>query len=344
MRLRRAAALAVGCAGWMLAIAGHAGAHDLGLARVELRELGDARYELRASVTQPFDPDRLAPQLPDRCESQSLGVTARGPLRVELLARIDCSGPALGPGDAIALPWGRSGALVIAHWADGREARRFFQNGAGGVVTIPLSALGPAAPARLDTARSYALLGVEHILLGWDHLAFVLALGLLASGWKLVRLVTAFTLGHSASLSLAALGWVKIPVPPVEACIALSVAFLAREAVLLQRGRRPGHHGAFVIGAFGLLHGLGFASALSQAGVLRPELWLGLASFNAGVEIGQLLFLGLVAGVVAGLRRAPQRAGVRAGIRLAKVQTATAYALGVVGLFWTLERVTGFAG
>ena len=126
-------------------------------------------------------------------------------------------------------------------------------------MKVPLGWSQVRLRGSFDVARSYFLLGVEHILSGWDHLAFVLCLCLLARGWRLVKLVTGFTLGHSVSLALAAFDAVRLPSPPTEACIALSIAFVAREALLPRALRR---HGPGMVFAFGLLHGLGFAGAL----------------------------------------------------------------------------------
>ena len=151
-------------------------------------------------------------------------------------------------------------------------------------------------------------------------------------GWNLVKLVTAFTIGHSVTLALAVLGVVHVPVPPVEASIALSIAFVAREAI-----RREGtlRHGVLLVFAFGLLHGLGFASALAASGIARGELLLGLLTFNVGVEFGQLAFVLAVAGVIWIVRRAPRRDVWR---------PVSAYALGVMGFFWVTERVIGMLG
>jgi hydrogenase/urease accessory protein HupE len=181
----------------------------------------------------------------------------------------------------------------------------------------------------LATAARYLSLGIEHILLGWDHLAFVLALCLLATRRELVKLVSAFTLGHSVTLALAALGWLAIPAPPIEACIALSIVYVARQALL---PRAALHHGVGIVLCFGLLHGLGFASALRESGIERGELLLGLLSFNLGVEIGQLGFVLAFLLLAAGLRQPLTR----------RLVPATAFGLGSLGIYWTLERIAGF--
>jgi methylamine dehydrogenase heavy chain len=210
-------------------------------------------------------------------------------------------------------------------------------HGAGGRVLLPLAEAAVVERSLADVASEYTSLGVVHILEGMDHLAFVLCLCLLTSGTRLLLLVTSFTLGHSFSLALAYLGVVSLPVPPVEAIIALSIAFMAREAFIARRNDDDSikarlRHVA-VVGAFGLLHGLGFASVLDGLGVSPLERTTGLVFFNLGVEIGQLLF---VAGVV-GLMTLARHISLHAPLR-----TAALFAVGTLGAFWTLERVSGF--
>src|SRR5262249_12390020 len=143
--------------------------------------------------------------------------------------------------------------------------------------------------------------GIEHILFGFDHLLFVLALILIVRNTRLLLLtVTAFTVAHSITLSLATLGVVHVPRPPVEACIALSILLLASEIVRSQRSQ-PSLTARWpwaVAFSFGLLHGLGFASALIDVGLPQGEVPLALFAFNLGVEAGQLAFIAAVVGVI----------------------------------------------
>ncbi|MEQ9563465.1 MAG: HupE/UreJ family protein, partial [Woeseiaceae bacterium] len=145
-----------------------------------------------------------------------------------------------------------------------------------------------------EVAATYAFLGVEHILLGIDHLLFVLALLLIVDGWrKLVATVTSFTVAHSITLGAATLGLVKVPQAPVEAVIALSILFVAMEIVHWRQGR-PGltRQWPWIVAfAFGLLHGFGFAGALSSIGLPDHAIPVALLFFNLGVEAGQLLFI-----------------------------------------------------
>ena len=209
----------------------------------------------------------------------------------------------------------------------------FLRGEVGGDIVLPATVLLGEQNTGLQVAWRYLTLGVEHILFGWDHIALVLGLCLLASGWSLFRLVTAFTIGHSITLSLASIGWVNLPLPPVEACIALSVALIARLALVKPTGSNSGVPMGFAIG---LLHGLGFASALSAAGLGRYDLLIGLVSFNLGVEIGQLLFIGAVLLAC--------RIVAESWLWGGRVRAATAFGVGTLGMYWTLERTLLLGG
>ena len=179
--------------------------------------------------------------------------------------------------------------------------------------------------ANTEASGGFLFVGLRHMLMGWDHLAFVLALLLLVSGWRrLLVTITAFTVGHSVTLALAVTGRVVLPAAPVEACIALSVLLLAVE-LTHERETLTRRFPWLVAGAFGLLHGLGFAGALTEIGLPADGLLWALLSFNVGVELGQLAVAGAV---LAGLRLVP-RLPVR----------ALAYGLGGLSAAWTMERV-----
>ncbi len=200
----------------------------------------------------------------------------------------------------------------------------------------------PEQPSTFEVVQTYLVLGVEHILLGIDHLLFVLALLLLVNGFgRLVATVTAFTVAHSITLGAATLGFVHVPSAPVEAIIALSILFLASE---LAR-RRTVAEGAvdanltnrfpwLVAFAFGLLHGFGFAGALSEVGVPEQAVPLALLFFNVGVELGQLLFIAAVFGFAWLVRLT--------AVSVPQIwQRAVAYGIGSVAAFWVVERTLG---
>ena len=195
-------------------------------------------------------------------------------------------------------------------------------------------------PGAGSVAWTYFVLGVEHILLGIDHLLFVLALLLIVGGWKkLIGTITAFTIAHSITLALATLGFADVPGPPVEAIIALSIVFVAAEII---RGRN-GHPGLtakspwIVAFTFGLLHGFGFAGALSDVGLPQTSIPLALLTFNLGVEAGQLLFVAAMVTFWLIVRRVGKRASPPRWIEL-----VPPYAIGGMAAFWMIERVVGF--
>jgi hydrogenase/urease accessory protein HupE len=205
-----------------------------------------------------------------------------------------------------------------------------------------------AAPGALEVCRTYLVLGVEHILFGIDHLLFVLALLILVKGWRrLVGTITAFTVAHSMTLAAATLGFVHVPSKPVEATIALSIVFVACEIV----HRRQGRSGLtemwpWVIAfSFGLLHGLGFAGALREVGLPQNAIPLALLFFNIGVELGQLLFIGIVMAVITLAVRAAREFGQRNVAPqsvFAWCENISAYAIGAVAAFWLIERTLSF--
>ena len=210
-----------------------------------------------------------------------------------------------------------------------------------------------AATAGSDTG-GFFLLGVEHILGGIDHLLFVFCLLLWVRGfWPLLRTITGFTVGHSVTLSLATLGWVQLPGPPIEACIALSIVFLA--STLARRRQLQGAAASdrrpwLVAMAFGLLHGFGFASALAQVGLPTQGLALALLNFNLGVEAGQLLFVAVVLAVLhllrqlAAGRRWTAWRSARASAGVEGWEHWAAYGAGCVSVFWLLQRLALVVG
>jgi hydrogenase/urease accessory protein HupE len=198
----------------------------------------------------------------------------------------------------------------------------------------------PRTPGPFAVAKTYMLLGIDHILSGFDHLCFVLALVLLVRGTKrLIWTVTAFTLAHSLTLALATLGVIHVPGPPVEATIALSIMFVASEVIQQQRGREglAAKQPWLVAFAFGLLHGLGFAGALAEIGLPANAIPLALLFFNVGVEVGQLLF---IAAVLAAARLLHRLAADRFELRRAAV--IPAYLIGGIASYWVIERFSNF--
>lgn len=198
----------------------------------------------------------------------------------------------------------------------------------------------PASTGMTGVLGTYFNHGVEHILLGFDHLLFVIALMLIVRGRRrLLWTITSFTVAHSITLALATLGLVHLPGPPVEATIAMSILLLAVEVVHEGRGR-PGFSARWpwlVAFSFGLLHGFGFASALSDIGLPKGDIPLALFAFNVGVECGQLAFVGAALAIVA----LSKFSGIgRRQVR--HVRPVASYAIGSLAAFWFLERLAKF--
>jgi hypothetical protein len=215
--------------------------------------------------------------------------------------------------------------LVTFVHADGREERSLvdstnaiFRASATGAVTQ----VGPR----------YFALGIEHILTGLDHLAFVAALMLLVgTRGRLLATITSFTAGHSITLSAATLGLLHVPAAPIEASIALSIVLVAHEAIHTERETLTRRHPWIVAGLFGLLHGLGFAGALASVGLPRAEIPLALATFNLGVEAGQIGFVAaslVIARIATSVPRLTPTA----------LRRATIYGIGTFAMYLLLDR------
>jgi hydrogenase/urease accessory protein HupE len=204
-----------------------------------------------------------------------------------------------------------------------------------------------ATPGAREVASTYLHLGFEHILLGFDHLLFVLALVILVRDWRPIALtVTAFTIAHSITLAAATLELVKLPGPPIEATIALSIVLIAVEIVNARRGIQslttlwPW----LVAFCFGLLHGFGFAGALAEVGLPQHAIPVALLFFNLGVEVGQLAFVAGILSIaalcrrIAALRFEPWRVRRAAN----QLDIAAAYMIGGLAAYWLIERTAGF--
>jgi hydrogenase/urease accessory protein HupE len=200
------------------------------------------------------------------------------------------------------------------------------------------SFLIPEKASKTKVAGSYLVLGIEHILGGFDHLLFVLGLLLIVrSTMLLVKTITSFTLAHSVTLAMATLGFVNVSQSPVEAVIALSIIFLASELAKQHRGevglttRAPW----LVALCFGLLHGFGFAGALTEVGLPQSDIPLALLFFNVGVEVGQLMFVAGVLCVTWLIKKMKFRWPVW-------VEHGPAYAIGSLAAFWFIQRTVSF--
>jgi hydrogenase/urease accessory protein HupE len=325
----------VACALWLLMFSGASLADVFRPAYLELRELGQDRYEvlwkipmqgdmrLAARVSLPPDTLEVTPpqgRFVEGAYIERWQISRAGGLAGQTI-RID--GIAGGVTDVIARVERQDGTSQV---------ERLLPAVPQFVVAAPT---GTGA-----VAWSYLVLGVEHILGGIDHLLFVLALLLIVRGAKRILVtITAFTVAHSITLVAATLGWVHVPGPPVEAMIALSIVYVAAEIVRGLRGK-PGltARAPWVVAfSFGLLHGFGFAGALAEVGLPQKAIPVALLMFNVGVEFGQLIFVVFALGVAALLQRLPLP-------RRAWMPYAVPYAIGGVAMFWVIERVGAFFG
>ena len=304
--------------GLLLALlAGTATAHEMSMAEMSLREVAKGRFSWHWTATS----DRtgimtLQPQWPAGCQADA-NLLQCGPAGLQGTMRID------GVGDRY------SAAMVKVQWADG-QTRVYTLTGSQPTVQLYGSADDERGMGEI--ASAYTMLGIEHILSGFDHLLFVIALLFLVGFQRrLVLTITAFTAAHSITLALSALGWLSLRSPPVEATIALSIMLVAGEA-LRSRHTLARRWPALVAFLFGLVHGLGFAGALKEIGLPDNHLLVALLTFNLGVEIGQLLTVAAAGLLFLALRRLPVLAP-------APARVAALYAIGGVAAYWSIERV-----
>ena len=304
-------------------------AHDIGLISLRFEELGDNRYQLEY-IAQPGSPESVAPPVLSAPLTWEQDPELPGGL-VRLVFATD--GKPLSSEDQITLPWRVSGVMVEAFWRSGETARHFFPRAKEGVV-IRVGDLRAGTGSMAEAAKHYTRLGVEHILTGWDHLMFIAGLLLMIRGWRMtLATITAFTLGHSVTLGLATFGWVRMELDLVDALVALSIMVLAVEILRFKEGRvgLTASKPWLIAFAFGLIHGLGFAWALSSLGLPLQELPQALLFFNLGVEIGQMGVVCLWFVVVA----IAAKFSFQASARLTK---APAYALGIAATYLFIAR------
>lgn len=313
-------------------------AHDARPASLEIRQISATRYDVlwRVPVMAGM-PLPVALELPDGVRNVTSPTVQE--LADSLVERRVIDTPAGLAGQRIGFP-GLQGTiadvLVRIHSMHGETATTLVR---GSQPWIDIAAPAGGAFAIFTAFVSH---GIEHILFGYDHLLFVLALMLIVRNTKaLILTITAFTLAHSITLALAALWLVHVPGPPVEATIAFSIVLVAAEIVRLRRGepsltaRRPW----LIAFCFGLLHGFGFAGALSEIGLPRGDVPLALLAFNVGVELGQLAFIGAVLVVTILVRKVHI-----AQAALGRIPQLAPYFIGSLAAFWFVERVAAFAG
>jgi hydrogenase/urease accessory protein HupE len=315
-------------------------AHEVRPAYLEMRQTGPETYDVLWKVPGQGDLHLgLYVELPATCSNVTEPRGTMGNASFTERWTVQCPGGLSGGTIHIAgLNVTAVDVLVRLERLDGStEVTRLTPSSPSFVVATEAGAVG--------VARTYTVLGVEHILSGIDHLLFVLALIIITrGGWNLVKTVTAFTVSHSITLTLATLGYIHVPQRPVEATIALSIVFVAAEIL---RGRQ-GHVGItarapwIVALLFGLMHGLGFASGLKDAGLPEAHIPTALLFFSIGVEAGHFLFIAFILALAAVIFRAASRLTPLNQRRFALLQLVPPYAIGSVAMFWMIQRLAAF--
>ncbi|MDI9245343.1 HupE/UreJ family protein [Marinobacter sp. CHS3-4] len=259
--------------------------------------------------------------LPEICTAERMGV----------ITQLKCSAPLTG--QALTIGWPEHNpsisTLIRVSLASGESYQQLLGPDENNWQV-------PAERDSLAVVSEYSVLGIEHILMGWDHLLFLLCLIFIAGNFRRILItISGFTVAHSLTLVLTTLGLIRLPIAPVEAVIALSILFLATEIIRDRRDTLAWRYPVAVSTLFGLIHGFGFASVLQEIGLPQNDLGLALLFFNIGVELGQILFVAAIMAAFAVLRRIET-------FPLARAQGVLVYGAGSLAAFWTLERVSGF--
>ena len=293
--------------------------HEFSPAHLIIEEDEDFEYE----VTWMYPIRNLGPvnlTLPKDCQSNSLETFQESKYLSEKIS-LQCSDSIKGKDIFIKGLSILNDALVTIKFLDGERYE--------GLVSVKDSKL--TVPEEVQVfPTGYFMLGVEHLIGGPDHLLFVFGLLFIVFGWQnLIKTITAFTLAHSITLGLSVLEIVSLPSATIEALIALTIIYLALEIKDERNNKSTPWLMAF---GFGLLHGFGFAGALSEIGIANEQLLLSLLFFNIGIEIGQLIMIPLFLISIWLLQK------VKFNFSVTKLSS---YAIGGMGSFWLIERVLG---
>ncbi len=311
----------------LLLSAVQAEAHRFAPSLLRVFEVSDGEYQvIWKTPAQRVSSVPLAPRFPPGCQG---GPAAPGELvgtGVISSWRLACEGSLVGETVAVTGLGENSASVLFSLETRGGFYYQSLLSSDQPAFTVP------AEPTALEVMREYTWLGAEHIWGGIDHLLFVFGL-LLLVGWgkRLIWTITAFTVGHSITLSLVTLGFFEYPVALVEFMIALSIFLLALELARKQGAGLFKRYPWWLAGGFGLLHGMGFAGALAEVGLPQSELPLALLFFNIGIELGQIAFIAVIAAIGAALMRLPVLA-------VPSWRALPVYVLGSLSAMWCIER------
>ena len=323
---------------WLACIAGPVQADELRPAVIELTEREKGAFVLEwklpvISTRSQFAAPIAEPVIPASCTMAAAPVRRAAALALLGSADLNCQGTLAGQRFGLSELIGNADA--IARFVPLNTAAQSFRL----TREAPVATIA-AEPSTASVMRDYLIIGAEHILFGWDHLWFVIALVLLIrSPWPVIKAATAFTIAHSITLVATSLGYAGLPSRPVEALIALSIVFLAVEVALAWRRGPESRTWTqrlpwLVAFGFGLFHGFGFAGALADIGLPQGEVAVALLAFNLGVELGQIA---VIAAVVAFLSLTTR---LLPKFEMPAIRCAT-YSIGITGSYWLIDRVIG---
>jgi hydrogenase/urease accessory protein HupE len=309
-------------------------AHELQPSSLEVRQLTQDRYEIIWRAPNYFKkPHPAKLELPEHWQTVGEPLVRQLPDAALHRRLVSVPGGGIAEGEIrfIGLETTITDVFARFIWLDGTETTAIARPSQPYIKIVGQRSVW-------QVAGDYTVLGADHILSGFDHLTFVFVLLLIVSGARrLLITVTSFTLAHSITLAAATLGLMWVPGPPVEATIALSILFLASELVKVDRGQPSltAQYPWIVAFMFGLLHGFGFAGALSDVGLPQNEVPVALLMFNVGVELGQLMFIAVILALMFALRKLR-------GNWPDWSRQVPAYGIGGVAAFWFIERLSSF--
>ncbi|EED35016.1 conserved hypothetical protein [Luminiphilus syltensis NOR5-1B] len=313
--------------------------HDARPIYVDIREVQQHQFAVQWKAPSSMPASGLPTlSLPSLCTQSGASVSGRIGGAYTVSASYVCTAGLAGQQLSLKYPGNNPGVNTLFRISllNGEVRNQILQPGEETLVVAEVESL-------TRVSAQYAWLGIEHIFLGLDHLLFVLCLVFIArSPRRILVTITGFTVAHSLTLALSTLGFIQLPIPAVEAVIALSILFLAHEIAVADRSSWTWRYPVLVSSSFGLLHGFGFAAVLGDIGLPQTELPAALLFFNIGVELGQIAFITLL---ILGIGSVTLLLGRAHGALLNGRYTGLAgtYVIGTVASFWLLQRVSAFS-